>query len=209
MCGNPWNSVLPCAPKAKTAVTKHKNFAARVRALISSPHGLKTPPQLNLDPNVDLPHDCQTAVLFQLDDTIDAPLPRSSSSCAAFAVSMSQAEQALVDGVQCVLKHPDTVCSDLMRLDADLRSNHGSFTRSLFDLMSESARARVRRATLAQFCTTEILCVPCVPPTPSVRETYAGTACAPCAGQSLWQPPSATLQHPKFPRETTTLALLY
>jgi len=87
-------------------------------------------------PFVDLPHDCHACVFVQLEDTVDAPLPRGSSSCAALAVTLSQAEEALVDGVQTVLDHPSSICSDLVRLGACLRSNHGSFARSLLSLTS-------------------------------------------------------------------------
>jgi hypothetical protein len=132
---------------------------------ISSPHDCCKPcsgPKSHLGSCVDLPHDCQAAVFVALDDTIDAPLPRSSSFCAAYSASLPQAEEAMVAGVQAVLEHPSSNCSDLAHLSASLLSNHGSFTRSLLALKLQRADAQGgsrgsvhHEASLCPVCTAE------------------------------------------------------
>jgi hypothetical protein len=133
--------------------------ASKGRLWISSPHRQKCSQEVHHDQIVAIPLDCATCTFFQFDDSAVAPLPQSSSFHAAFAVSQPKAEQALVDGVQFVLEQAHTVCSDLLQLSSVLRSNHGSFTRSLLTLISERMQPKEEFHTAEYDCTS--LCPVC------------------------------------------------
>ena len=151
---------------------------------ISSPQGPRDPckPHSGCKSHsgscVDLPHDCQAAVFVVLSDTNDAPLPRSSSSCVAYAVPLSHAEEALVAGVQAVLDHPSSLCSDLVHLSAALRSNHGSFTRALLALKLENVSAQGVSHAVAQH--DESLCPVCLAQPVTVRNVCGHGLCPSC-----------------------------
>jgi hypothetical protein len=158
------------------------NFSVLVvyegRFWMSQPRGQKVFNESIVGQLVEVPKVCKSAIFIQFDDLAVAPLPQSTSFQTAVAVSQSTAEQALVDGVQVVLEHPSAICSDLLRLGAALRSNHGSFPRSLRDLISERAEVKVESLSAVHDCTS--LCPLCNEETIGERNACGHGLCPNC-----------------------------
>jgi hypothetical protein len=93
------------------------------------------------------------------------------------SVSISQAEEALVGCVQSLLEHPSSACSDLVRLVATLRSNNGSFARSLVSLF-ESTQGE-HQDSIASY-DNESLCPLCMENSVSVRNICGHGLCTEC-----------------------------